>query len=282
MTMMTAAFSETAYAKINLALHVRRRMANGYHELETIFAFLDRGDTIYAATGPTIDLQITGRFGDELDRSDNLAIAAAQILSDHIGGQHGVALTLDKQLPIASGIGGGSADAAATLRLLNRFWDCNLSTEELAQIAKPLGADVPACVVSQTRRGTGIGQELDMVDAGRLSTMFALLVNPLIPISTARIFADWHGNDGGAIHGSDALAMALDGRNDLEPSAKAQLPIIADLIDRLSRSGAALARMSGSGATCFGLFDDYATAKRAESVLLKEFNSLWTMIGRIR
>ena len=131
---------ETAYAKINLALHVRKRMPDGYHQIETIFAFLNKGDLLSVETANDISLVMGGPFAEGLSSSDNLVIQAAHRLAEMSDVRHGARIHLDKRLPVASGIGGGSADAAATLRLLNRFWKLNFSMAELAAIARPLGA----------------------------------------------------------------------------------------------------------------------------------------------
>ena len=152
--------SEPACAKLNLALHVRKRLPNGYHELETVFAFLNRGDVLGVSPAENLTLQISGPFGDDLTEAPNLVMDAAKLLTDHANVRLGAALKLEKNLPVASGIGGGSADAAAALRLLNRFWNLDIGIQELANLSASLGADVPACVLNQTCIGRGIGQDL--------------------------------------------------------------------------------------------------------------------------
>ncbi|WP_240616765.1 4-(cytidine 5'-diphospho)-2-C-methyl-D-erythritol kinase [Sphingorhabdus sp. YGSMI21] len=274
--------SETAYAKINLALHVRRRLPDGYHALETIFAFLDRGDVISAEPGDGVTLEIEGPFADGLSAIDNLVVQAARLLADQSGGKQGARIRLDKRLPVASGIGGGSADAAATLRLLNRLWKLGLSTAELADIAKPLGADVPACVAGRTCRGTGIGQDLEPVADADLRGTAALLVNPLVPVSTADIFAAWDGIDRGALEIGPALQSARNGRNDLQPPAVAMVPILTGIVGMLEDCQPLMARMSGSGATCFGLFESLAEARDAERRCRGAKVPIWTMTGMIR
>jgi len=274
--------SETAYAKINLALHVRKRLPNGYHELETIFAFLDQGDLISVQPGEGVTLEIGGPFAQGLSRTDNLVVQAATRLAELSDVKHGADLHLDKRLPVASGIGGGSADAAATLRLLNRFWGLGHSVADLAEIAKPLGADVPACVASQTCRGTGIGQDLELISDDDLRGCTALLINPLVPVSTADIFAAWDGVDQGALEGGPVITAARNGRNDLEKPAIAMVPLLADVLRVLEECQPVIARMSGSGATCFALFDRPAEARNAESHCRKAVDGIWTMIGKIR
>ena len=169
--------AETAYAKINLALHVRRRMPDGYHDLETLFAFCADGDELTAAPADDLSLTIVGPFGEKLSAGpDNLVLRAAEALRAAAGTAAGAAIRLDKRLPVASGIGGGSADAAAALRLLVRLWDVAVADETLHGIAATLGADVPACMVSQTCRGEGRGDRLDLLDARALTGIPLLLV----------------------------------------------------------------------------------------------------------
>ncbi len=274
--------SETAYAKINLALHVRNRLPNGYHELETIFAFLDAGDLISVQPGDGVTLEISGPFAEGLSTSDNLVVEAARRLVEKSNVTRGARLRLDKRLPVASGIGGGSADAAATLRLLNRFWGLDHDVAALAEIAKPLGADVPACVISQTCSGTGIGQDLARIADDDLRQCTALLVNPLVPVSTAAIFAAWDGIDRGALGSGPVITVARNGRNDLQKPAIALVPILADVLHMLEQCEPVVARMSGSGATCFALFDSPAQAKNAETRCRKAMDGIWTLIGKIR
>ncbi|WP_339824433.1 4-(cytidine 5'-diphospho)-2-C-methyl-D-erythritol kinase [uncultured Parasphingorhabdus sp.] len=274
--------SETAYAKINLALHVRKQLPNGYHELETIFAFLDAGDVISVEPGDGVILDISGPFAEGLSTTDNLVIQAAKRLLGKSNLARGAHLHLDKRLPVASGIGGGSADAAATLRLLNRFWGLDYNITELAEIAKPLGADVPACVISQTCSGTGIGQDLASIADDDLRQCTALLVNPLVPVSTADIFAAWDGVDRGALESGPVITVARSGRNDLQKPAVALVPILTDVLKMLEECQPVIARMSGSGATCFALFDTLAEAKNAENHCLQAMDGAWTMIGSFR
>lgn len=239
---------ETAYAKINLALHVRARESDGYHRIETIFAFAEDGDVLRAAPGDDISLAVTGPFAGALaGEGDNLVLRAARALAESCGVNTGVALALDKRLPVASGIGGGSADAAAALRLLRRFWGLEIDDAALHGIAAKLGADVPACLYSRTLRGEGRGDSLTPFDAPGLTGRPLLLVNPRVPVSTAAVFSAWDGVDRGP------LADWTEGRNDLEPAARALAPEIGLVLDALS--DAPVARMSGSGATCFALFD---------------------------
>lgn len=279
--------TETAFAKINLALHVRERLPAGYHGLETIFAFVDVGDRISVDDLSVGDraktaLLIEGPFAPGLDRQDNLVMQAADLLAGHIGTHQPVRIILEKKLPVASGIGGGSADAAATLRLLNRHWGAGLSQRALEELAKPLGADVPACIASQTCLGLGIGQDLVRIKDGSLTGLSVLLVNPLKAVSTAQIFAAWDGIDRGPLGEGSMMERALHGRNDLEQPAREVVPEIADIITMLNQSGAALARMSGSGATCFGLFGSADAAQAAQEHIYRKQPDYWAAWGKMR
>ncbi len=250
---------EIAPAKLNLALHVRGRRADGRHELETLFAFCTDGDRLTAEPADDLSLTVTGPFAAMLDDGPaNLVTRAASALAAEARIGKGVRLTLDKRLPVAAGIGGGSADAGAALRLLTGLWGCDPA--HAARIAPTLGADVPACLLSLTARGTGAGDELVLEDAG-VSDVPALLVNPRIPLSTGTVFARWDGVDGGP------LGDWRNGRNDLEAPARALVPEIGALLDWLAtRDGVTIARMSGSGATCFALFGDEQARDRAAAV----------------
>jgi 4-diphosphocytidyl-2-C-methyl-D-erythritol kinase len=274
--------SETAYAKLNLALHVRERMAGGYHRIETIFAFLDQGDLLTAEPADLLELDIGGPFAEGLSKTDNLVIDAARRLAELSGIGRGARLRLDKRLPVASGIGGGSADAAAALRLLNRVWGLDHSIASLAEMAKPLGADVPACVVSQTCRGTGIGHDLAIIAGDDLQRYTALLINPLVPVSTADIFASWDGVDRGPLEEGPIIPAARSGRNDLEKPAVALVPLLADVLATLEECQPVIARMSGSGATCFALFETLAEAQEAEHHGRQALGEIWTMVGEFR
>src|SRR5688572_18023492 len=157
---------ETAYAKINLALHVRGRQADGYHRIETIFAFVEDGDLLRAEPADELSLAVEGPFAADLSEGEeNLVLRAARALAKQGKVERGAALTLSKRLPVASGIGGGSADAAAALRLLNGIWFVDYNVEQLAGLARSLGADVPACVESRTALGRGKGDELVPAEA---------------------------------------------------------------------------------------------------------------------
>jgi 4-diphosphocytidyl-2-C-methyl-D-erythritol kinase len=268
---------EVARAKINLALHVRGREPDGYHRLETVFAFAEHGDLLSVAPGGDLTLSVEGRFAAGLScGEDNLVLRAARALQERFG-QRGAALRLDKKLPVASGIGGGSADAAAALRLLNRFWSLGAGETELLELARPLGADVPACLLSRPCLGTGRGDVLVPYDAGSLVGAPLLLVNPGVAVSTAAVFGAWGGKDGGTLPGDLLLA-----RNDLEAPAARLAPEITDVLASLSSAdGVTLARMSGSGATCFALFENESARDTAYADIAGLNPGWWLLASRL-
>lgn len=251
---------EPAPAKINLSLHVRRRRPDGHHDIETLFAFCRDGDLIELTPAPDDRFTITGPFSADLSSTggepwtDNLVTRAADAFADTFQVAQAYRITLTKNLPIASGIGGGSADAAATLRALAGLHGIAHDDPRLHDLAATLGADVPACLLGRTALGEGRGDTLQPVRG--LPGTPTLLVNPGIPVSTAAVFAGWDGVDRGPIPPGDLLARAKAGRNDLEPPARALAPAIDAVLALLAdQPGVLLARMSGSGATCFALFD---------------------------
>ena len=263
---------ETAYAKINLALHVRRRRDDGYHELETLFDFVDAGDELAATAASQDSLHVTGEFATGL--SDPFGNIIAKALNSLPHGR-GWAVALEKRLPVAAGLGGGSADAGAVFRMVERAQ--GLPDDWAARAAK-LGADVPACVRSEACIGRGTGTELEPV-ANDLAGTPVLLVNPRIPLATGPVFKGWDGIDRGPMPSGDLRTIALDGRNDLEPSAFELVPQIADVLANLEASGAWLARLSGSGATCFALYDTPEACAAAAAALPA---SLWRLAGKLR
>ncbi|MGZ8328077.1 MAG: 4-(cytidine 5'-diphospho)-2-C-methyl-D-erythritol kinase [Allosphingosinicella sp.] len=267
---------ETAYAKLNLALHVREREPDGYHRIETAFAFAEHGDTLSVAEGEGISLSVTGPFAAALTEGDNIVLAAALALRDRGGAGEGAALTLDKRLPVASGIGGGSADAAAALRLLLRWWRLTLPVEALVELARGLGADVPACFFSRSARGEGRGDRLEFADYG-VGGAALLLVNPGVELSTRSVFEHWNGRDGGP------LGDPWTARNDLEAPAKALVPEIGEVLDALAVPGTArMVRMSGSGATCFALFENTADRDEVGRQIASGRPHWWQLASRLR
>jgi 4-diphosphocytidyl-2-C-methyl-D-erythritol kinase len=249
------AHAEDAPAKINLALHVRRRRDDGYHDLETLFAFTRFGDRLTAIEADDWSLQVSGPTADAAGPIDeNLVLWAAHAFSAATGVRERYAFALEKQIPVAAGLGGGSADAGAALRLLNKLAGHPLQAADLERIGAGLGADVPACVRSRPALGTGAGEAL--VDVPALPPMGVLLVNPRVAVPTGPVFRAWDGQDRGPLAHDWHKA-----RNDLEAPAIGLQPVIADVLGWLGGlPGTCLVRMSGSGATCFALFEGAAPA----------------------
>ena len=266
-----ALLAEPAPAKLNLALHVRSRRPDGRHDIETLFAFCIDGDRVEARASNALSLTIVGPFAADLDGGeDNLVLRAARALAEAAGVEMRADLRLIKCLPVASGIGGGSADAAAALRLLTRLW--RIDPAHAAAVAPTLGSDVPACLLSMTARGGGAGDELRLEDAGIAGTP-ALLVNPRVALSTGTVFARWDGVDRGP------LGDWREGRNDLEGPARALVPEISEGLNLLrAQPGAEFVRMSGSGATCFALFDDESARDAAAAAVPAHWWHLATLI----
>lgn len=273
---------DCGYAKLNLALHVRRRRADGYHDLETIFAFTEHGDSLSVEPADALTLALDGAFAGVVPPGgDNLVLRAALALD--AGQGRGAAIRLDKRLPIAAGLGGGSADAAATLRLLNRLWELGRSDDDLARLGATLGADVAACVHSRTMRGEGKGEALQPVDDAGLAGTPVLLVNPMVAVPTPAVFARWDGVDRGPLSDGDPVAAAAAGRNDLEPPALAIAPVIGEVLEALAAiRGVQLVRMSGSGATCFALLTSERAAAAGAERLAAAHPGWWVAATRLR
>jgi 4-diphosphocytidyl-2-C-methyl-D-erythritol kinase len=266
---------ETAFAKINLALHVRARRGDGYHELETLFAFVDAGDVLTVRVAERDSLTTLGEFADGLGDPFGNLVAKALAALPH---PEGLDITLEKKLPVAAGLGGGSADAGAVFRIVRERY--GLPEDWRARAAR-LGADVPACVESVTSIGRGTGTELEPADDSLGGTP-VLLVNPRLPLSTGQVFASWDGVDRGPLPAGNARAIALEGRNDLEAPAIALCPAIAAVLAALRDTGPWLARMSGSGATCFALYDSEAERDAASAQVQGDHPGWWQMTGKLR
>lgn len=264
--------SEIAPAKLNLALHVRGKLPDGRHAIETIFAFCSVGDRLTARDAEGLSLEVAGPFAVDLpDPETNLVLRSARALAKAAGVPERAAIRLEKILPVASGIGGGSADAAATLRLLTSLW--GLDPEHATAVAPSLGSDVPACLLSLPARGEGAGDELIPILLPEISGMPVLLVNPRVGLSTAEAFSRWDGIDLGP------LGNWREGRNDLEPPAKVLVPQIKTVLAWLAtRPGTEFVRMSGSGATCFALFASEEARDEASAQVPREWWRLATYL----
>ncbi len=271
---MTATVREFAPAKVNLFLHVLGRRSDGLHVLDSLVVFAGAGDLLVAEPGDGLTLEVRGAEGLSAG-ADNLVLRAASGLAALVGGG-GAHLLLHKRLPVASGIGGGSADAAAALRLLPRLWGVRPRDEELAALALSLGADVPVCLQGRPARMGGIGEAISAAPV--LPRLGMVLVNPGVGLGTPEVFRARVGPFSGPAElprgWADAGAMALDLArlgNDLEAAAIALCPPVEAVLAALrALPGCLLARMSGSGATCFGLFADGATAERAASLVRRD------------
>lgn len=269
------AFAETAYAKVNLALHVRRRREDGYHEIETLFAFVDRGDRLTASPSARDTVHVTGEFaGALLDPFGNI-VSKALTLFRHVPGW---SVSLEKNLPVAAGLGGGSADAGAIIRMVKRWSGL---PDDWRERAARLGADVPACVESRACIGRGTGTELEPAD-NDFAGMPVLLANPRHPLETGPVFRAWDGVDRGPLPAGSAREIALAGRNDLEGPAIGLCPAIADVLAGLRDTRPVLARMSGSGASCFALYESHDAMREAAGSLAAARPGWWLMEGRLR
>lgn len=268
-----ARWAEIAPAKVNLALHVRGKLPDGRHAIETLFAFCTEGDRLTAELADELSLSISGQFSADLDGSDdNLVLRAARALQTAAGVETGARLHLVKSLPVAAGIGGGSADAAAALRLLTVTW--RIDPAHATAVAPEIGSDVPACLLSMTARGSGAGDALQIVEQPDIAGAPVLLVNPRVPLATGEVFAGWDGVDRGP------LDSWRDGRNDLEPAAIALAPQVAAVLAWLhAQPGAGIARMSGSGSTCFALFESDALRDQAAEAVPREW---WHLATHLR
>ncbi|HEY3919128.1 MAG TPA: 4-(cytidine 5'-diphospho)-2-C-methyl-D-erythritol kinase [Stellaceae bacterium] len=279
-----------APAKLNLYLHVTGRRGDGYHLLDSLVAFADIGDRLSVASAPRLGLDLVGPFARGLaaeSLENNLVWRAALALAARLDRAPEAALTLEKNLPVASGIGGGSSDAAATLKALADLWQAPLDAAALGALAATLGADVPVCVVARPSFFGGIGDAI--VDAPPLPPAPLVLVNPGIPLPTASVFRARSGafsvpaRFSAAPESVGALAGLLAARgNDLSAAALGLVPAIGDVLAALeAQPGVLLARMSGSGATCFALFDAPAAAEAAATRLRTERPRWWVAAGKL-
>ena len=277
-----------APAKLNLYLHVTGRRADGYHELDSLVTFTALADTLEIAPSDTFALTVSGPFAGTLDAGDNLATRAAAALAERLGRPADVRIALQKHIPVAAGLGGGSADAAAVLRGLAQLWRLGPAhTDNLREIALGLGADVPVCLDSRAAYMAGIGEALSVPPP--LPPCGVLLVNPGVPVPTGPVFAARRGPFSAADRfcetPTDAPALASllrTRRNDLEPPARALVPEIDRVLARLAAApGCLLARMTGSGGTCFGLFENEPAAADAASGIASDRPGWWVQPTRL-
>ncbi len=282
---MVEPFVQLAPAKINLALHVTRRREDGYHDLESLVVFADLADELEAVPAQKDSLAIIGPFAAGLGNGENnlvLRALAAFRTRWPDGVTTSLAMRLTKNLPIAAGIGGGSADAAAALRMMAALSNHPIPVAELADLAARLGADVPACLVSTPLIARGVGEVLSPLPD--FPALHIVLVNPLIPLPTADVFRRLRAHDNYPLPELPApltrpaqLGIWLaETRNDLQPPAIKLVPMIGDIVARLAETqGCILARMSGSGATCFGLFGSTGQAHQAAQTMRAAHPDHW-------
>tara|TARA_R110000868_G_scaffold91679_3_gene254049 strand:+ start:2046 stop:2915 length:870 start_codon:yes stop_codon:yes gene_type:complete len=281
---------EGAPAKINLSLVVRGRRGDGYHELNSLVAFADCGDMLSAEPADDLCLDVTGPFAKGLGTDDtNLVLQAISRFDDYLGVKTKAHVTLEKNLPVASGIGGGSADAAATLRLLCRLHGREVEPHALATLGLCLGADVPVCLDTKPALMWGKGELIERLEA--LPDFWFVLVNPRVAVSTAAVFKALNAPDlvekragPAAPQFADLIALCqwLDAHgNDMERAAMMIAPTIFDAATALAATrDCRLARMSGSGATCFGIYDDEKAARAAEAALKIVHPDWWVVAAK--
>lgn len=269
---------EFAAAKVNLFLHVLGRRADGYHDLDSLVVFADVGDEIALSTHQDRVITVEGPFADAVPHDEtNLAMQAVRQLGDALGRHDGVHIRITKNLPVAAGLGGGSADAAAVLRGLARLWDVGPSMAFPA-VAQALGADVPVCLRSRAARITGVGEVVEPLEA--VEPLALVLVNCGAALATPRVFAACTAY-GAAVPenaGADFVAWVRAGRNDLEAPAMSLAGGVAQTLDVLrGQPGCQVARLSGSGATCFGFFDSMVSAQVAATAISVAYPDWWVV-----
>ncbi|HEY1708244.1 MAG TPA: 4-(cytidine 5'-diphospho)-2-C-methyl-D-erythritol kinase [Rhizomicrobium sp.] len=259
-----------AAAKINLFLHVGEKRADGYHALRSLVAFADAGDVLTLNRADRLSLTVEGPFAAGLDGAGNLVTRAAKAFADATGQSVNVRMVLTKNLPVSSGIGGGSADAAAALRGLAQLYP-GTDDATLMTLAENLGSDVPVCLASKSCLMEGRGEKLT---PAQIPKMQAVLVNPGVAVSTAEVFRRLKTRTG--TETSVPVSQLKSSRNDLEAPAREISPAIGEVLDELSRMpGITLWRMSGSGATCFGLFESGFEAELAAAALSSSHPDWW-------
>ncbi len=269
-----------APAKLNLYLHITGRRDDGYHLLESIFVFTTFGDEITITPASTLSVTIDGPFCASLASESpegNLAYRAAALLQKKYAVDQGAHIHITKNIPVGAGLGGGSSDAAAVLKGLNQLWHINCDDQSLAALGFSLGADIPACVIQKPVFVSGIGEIIKPIDLSLASSV--LLVNPNHYLSTPAVFQQYKKNNSGFTKGMEGMpgtTYPLPFSNDLESAAIQLLPDIQVILDTLKKqTGCTLARMSGSGATCFALFQDAASMRTAEKNIRKIFPMYW-------
>jgi 4-diphosphocytidyl-2-C-methyl-D-erythritol kinase len=284
-------------AKVNLTLRVVGRRTDGYHDLESVVAFADCADRLTLTPGSELILKTSGPLAQDCGAaSDNLVLKAARLLAKRVPDLKVGSFTLDKILPVAAGIGGGSADAAAALRLLAQLNELSLDDERLLAVALETGADVPVCLASRACDMTGVGETLMPLS---LPIMPCVMVNPCVPVATKDVFTALGLRNGELLVGAtdvfrgtdwpeagasveDWVEVMAESANDLEAPATRIQPLIGEVIAALNATnGAWLARMSGSGATCFAIYENTADAGRAAEKIRRDHPGWWVHAGTL-
>ena len=292
------ALSDEGRAKVNLTLRVNGRRSDGYHDLESVVAFADCADRLTLTPGSELSLTMSGPLAEACgETSDNLVLKAARLLAARVPGMKAGSFALDKVLPVAAGIGGGSADAAAALRLLAQLNGLAPDDPRILEVAQLTGADVPVCVASRACVMTGVGETLLPL---ALPTMPCVMVNPCVPVATKDVFNALGLRNGELLVGAtdvflqdgswpeqgasleDWVETLAASSNDLEAPAMKIEPVIGEVISALSATnGAWLSRMSGSGATCFALYENTADARRAADQIRSAHPGWWVHAGTL-
>jgi 4-diphosphocytidyl-2-C-methyl-D-erythritol kinase len=292
------ALMEEGRAKVNLTLRVVARRSDGYHDLESVVAFADCADRLTLTPGSELALQMSGPLAQACGAtSDNLVLKAARLLAERVPDMKSGSFTLDKVLPVAAGIGGGSADAAAALRLLAQLNGLSFDDERIIEVAELTGADVPVCVNSRACVMTGVGETLQPL---ALPKMPCVMVNPGVPVATRDVFDALGLRNGELLVGATDVLLQdrswpetdasiaewieafVEVGNDLEAPAARIQPVITEVLSALGESaGVKLVRMSGSGATCFAIFADDATAQRAAEKIRRAHAAWWVHAGTL-
>lgn len=271
---------EFAPAKVNLALHLTGLRADGYHLLDSFVMFASVGDTLRFSPAQSLSLSVDGPEAGTVPTDKNSVLSAAQLLSPNQGAH----IHLTKRLPVAAGIGGGTADAAAAYRGLSRVWGIapfEPTPQTFAHVAQ-LGADVPVCLASRTARMSGIGEKIELLPD--VPSLDAVLVNPRVEVSTPKVFktiaqknnAPMTSPPASFASSRDVISWLSQQRNDMQPAAQTIEPVITDVLSQIAATNRCdLARMSGSGATCFGLYSDTEAAQHAATVIAKRHPNWW-------
>ena len=274
-----------AKAKINLALHITAKLDNCYHQLETIVTFADFGDKISLEPCETTKLKIKGEFAEKLGENNNIILDVVKRLEKHNVNDLGAEITLYKSVPVAAGMGGGSSNAATTLLGLNELWGLKLQKDEIMRIAKELGADVPMCIIEKPLLAKGIGDEIQ--EMPNMPKLHIVMVNPNVELKSKIVFDKLQKTDNEPLpelptndNTKEWIEWLQMCRNDMQDTAMQLVPEIGTCINVLEKNGAELARMTGAGASVFGLYTSEQSAQNAEKEIKIKYPNWWTKCGK--